>query len=190
MKTEEVQKESVIIALDVESDGLQGRIFAIGAVVYNQKGIEIGRFSRRTFSLALRDGWTCENVLPAVEEIRSVDGWEALMFNFGHFYKYMCDLYDVRVLWYRGYLLEGFLFRQLVAIDAIDTSYIPYLPIEVASYLEFAGYPADKLDDYLEFKGIKIEGEGVRHHPVYDSIAAYKAYEALKEELQCNNKKP
>lgn len=190
MKTEEVQKESVIIALDVESDGLQGRIFAIGAVVYNQKGIEIGRFSRRTSSLALRDGWTCENVLPAVEEIRSVDGWEALMFNFGRFYKYICDLYDVRVLWYRGYLLEGFLFRQLVAIDAIDTSYIPYLPIEVASYLEFAGYPADKLDDYLEFKGIKIDGEGVRHNPVYDSIAAYKAYEALKEELQCNNKKP
>lgn len=186
IKSEGAQTESVIIALDVESDGLQGRIFAIGAVVYNQKGIEIGRFSRRTSSLVLRDSWTSENVLPAVKEIRCVDGWEALMFDFGRFYQWMCDLYDVRVLWYRGYLLEGFLFRQLVAIDAIEGSNIPYLPIEVASYLEIAGYPADKLDDYLEFKGIKIEGNGVRHHPVYDSIAAYKAYEALKKELQCN----
>lgn len=184
MKAEEVQKEGVIIALDVESDGLHGRIFAIGAVVYNKKGIELGRFSRKISGLVLRDRWTSENVLPAVEGIRCVDGWEALMFNFGRFYQLMCDLYDVRVLWYRGYLLEGFLFRQLVALDAIDASYIPYLPIEVASYLEIAGYPADKLDNYLEFKGIKIEGEGVRHHPVYDSIAAYKAYEALKEELQ------
>ena len=107
------------------------------------------------------------------------------MYNFGRFYKDMCDLYEVRVLWYRGYLLEGFLFRILVSLDAIERTDIPYLPIEVASCLEFAGYPADKLDDYLEFKGIKIDGEGVRHNPVYDSIAAYKAYEVLKEELQC-----
>lgn len=185
MKTREVQKERAIMALDVESDGLHGRIFAIGAVVYNEKGVEVGRFSRRTSSLVLRDSWTCENVLPAVEEIRSVDGWEALMFNFGHFYKYMCDLYEVRVLWYRGYLLEGFLFRILVSLDAIERTDIPYLPIEVASYLEIAGYPGDKMDDYLDFKGIKIEGYGVRHHPVYDCVAAYKAYESLREELQC-----
>ena len=55
----------------------------------------------------------------------------------------------------------------------------------MASYLEIAGYPADKMDDYLDFKGIKIEGYGVRHHPVYDCVAAYKAYEALREEFQC-----
>ena len=185
MKTREVQKERVIMALDVESDGLHGMIFAIGAVVYNEKGVLLNHFSQKVGDIVLRDSWTIENVLPAVERIESVEGWETLMYNFGRFYKKMCGLYDVRVLWYRGYLLEGFLFRLLVELDAIDGFDIPYLPIEVASYLEIAGYPGDKLDNYLEFKGITIEGEGVRHHPVYDSIAAYKAYEALKEELQC-----
>lgn len=184
MKTREVQKERVIMALDVESDGLHGRIFAIGAVVYNEKGVLLNHFSQKAGDIVLRDSWTIENVLPAVERIESVEGWETLMYNFGRFYKDMCDLYEVRVLWYRGYLLEGFLFRILVSLDAIERTDIPYLPIEVASYLEIAGYPADKMDDYLDFKGIKIEGYGVRHHPVYDCVAAYKAYEALREELQ------
>ena len=184
MKTEEVQKEKVIISIDVESNGLHGGIFAIGAVVYNEKGMEVGRFSQKHDELDLVEKWTFENVLPAIRDVESVDKWETMMMNFGRFYKKMCGLYDVRVLWYRGYLLEGFLFRLLVELDAIDASDIPYLPIEVASYLEIAGYPGDKLDNYLEFKGIKIEGEGVRHHPVYDSIAAYRAYESLKEELK------
>ena len=47
MKTGEVQKEKVVMALDVESDGLHGRIFAIGAVVYNEKGVLINHFSQK-----------------------------------------------------------------------------------------------------------------------------------------------
>ena len=186
MKTEEVQvvkRERVIMSVDAECDGLWGRHFAIGAVLYSEDGKEIRRFCAKS-DIVLKDEWVQENVVPFLDDIFVVGGTHELYRSFAHFYKIAREEYDVTTLWHMGYVVEGYLFRSLVKGGYIGEWDAPYTPIEVSAYLEIAGYAPDSVEKYLEIKGIKIEGEGSRHHPLFDCISAYRAYESLKEELQ------
>lgn len=186
METKKNQKEKVIIPIDAESDGLYGPIIAIAAVIYREDGTEIRRFCGKS-DVTPSNEWVQENVVPFLGYIPSL-GYE-LLDEFADFYNEAIEQYDVTVLWHMGYVVEGFLFRTLVEDGYIGEWDAPYTPVEVSSYLAMAGYAPDSVEDYLKIKGIKVEGEGSRHNPVFDCITAYKAYVELKEEIKNMNKK-
>ncbi|MGP1420060.1 MAG: hypothetical protein ACTTKI_00510 [Tannerella sp.] len=186
METKKIQKQRVIMSVDAETDGLWGSHFAIGAVIYDEKGKELRRFCGKS-DVAPSNEWVQENVVPFLDDIPSL-GY-VLLDEFADFYNEAREQYEVTVLWHMGYVVEGFLFRTLVEDGYIGEWDAPYTPIEVSSYLSMAGYAPDSVEDYLKIKGIKVEGEGSRHNPIFDCIAAYKAYIELKEEIKNMNKK-
>lgn len=186
METKEIKKERVIMSVDAESDGLYGPIIAIAAVIYREDGTEIRRFCGKS-DVKLSNQWVQENVVPFLGDIPSLG--HVLLDEFADFYNKAREQCDVTVLWHMGYVVEGFLFRTLVEDGCIGEWDAPYTPIEVSSYLAMAGYAPDSVEDYLKVKGIKVESEGSRHNPIFDCIAAYKAYVELKEEIKNMNKK-
>lgn len=186
METKEIQKEKVIMSVDAETDGLWGSHFAIGAVIYDENGKELRRFCGKS-TLVPTNEWVQENVVPYLKDVPVLEA--DLYDDFSDFYNEAREQYEVTVLWHMGYVVEGNLFRVLVEDGYIGEWDAPYTPVEVSAYLAMAGYAPDSVEDYLKIKGIKVEGEGSRHNPIFDCITAYKAYVELKEEIKNMNKK-
>lgn len=171
-------KQSVVLSVDAETDGLWGLPFAIGAVVYNENGVEITRYVGKS-NVPPTNSWVVENVEPKLQDIPVVGDTNALLNDFAKFYTYMRNQYDVTVLWHMGHVVEAFLFRLLVEKGLIGEWDAPYIPIEVSAYLQQAGYKPDSVDAYISANGLSVEYGGTTHNPLYDCIAAYRVWEHI-----------
>lgn len=182
-----MEKKKVKITLDAETNGLWGRVFAIGAIAYDEDGNRISVFQGRTSMKEVDNPWVVENVVPHLQDIPVIEeeGIEKpythkpLLKAFAEYYQDLREQYEVRVLWHMGHVVEAHLFRQLVNLGYIGEWDAPYVPIEVASFLEVMGYQPDSVDKYVSERGIKINIGGSTHHPLYDCEVAYQAYEDL-----------
>lgn len=175
----ETVKQSVILFVDAETDGLWGLPFAVGAVVYNESGVEIARYVGRS-NVQPTNQWVRENVLPNIQDVPDVGGGtDTLLSDFADFYSSMRDQYDVTVLWHMGHVVEAYLFRLLVEKGFIGEWDAPYVPIEVSAYLQQAGYKPDSVDGYMSANGLSAEYDGATHNPLYDCIASYRVWEHL-----------
>jgi len=174
----ETKKQSVVLSVDAETDGLWGMPFAVGAVVYDESGKEITRYVGRS-NVPPTNTWVLENVWPNTHNIPVVGDTDALLKDFADFYTRMRSQYDVTVLWHMVHVVEAYLFRLLVEKGFIGEWDAPYVPIEVSAYLQQAGYKPDSVDSYISANGLEAGYDGATHNPLYDCIVAYRVWKHL-----------
>ncbi len=171
-----------LISIDVESNGLHGAGFAVGAVVLDSSGAVLDRFEGRAPIEGPVDKWVEENVLPALSGMEvtfdtSADLRTAFWTWFQKAKSGAIVLADV------GCPVET---RFLAACidDARDERAWggPYPLHEVATLLLAAGFDPDVKRE--EFAAEMIAGREVcKHHPAWDAevsgLCAVKALRAL-----------
>lgn len=159
-----------IISIDAETNGLWGKPFAIGAVLY-EDGEEIDSFFARIPDNNVNVQWCIDNVLPVLAPVTHetrYDMYEAFALWYNLHRK------DATVLWHMGHVVEAFLFRELVINDYLGEWDAPYTPIEVSEVLRMQGFAPDSVDTYATAHGIVAEGK--THDPVYDARIAAQVY--------------
>lgn len=159
-------------SVDAETDGLWGNVFAVAAIVYDECGKEIDRIALRLPDSVVGNGWVIENVLPQISDMEITHtSYEKMIKEFSDFYM---KHKDASTLWHMGHIVEAHLFREMHRLGYIGDWDAPYVPIEVASYLEMAGEPADSVDAYAKKNSIKVDGN--THNPLYDCEVAAKVF--------------
>lgn len=166
-----------IFSFDVESDGLYGEGFAVGAVVLNDKGEQIDSFSGMAEVKKVENQWVKDNVIPNLEGIPEYLSRKEMRDAFWDFWmKYKKDSICIADI---GAPVESAFMKQCV-MDYIENREFngPYPLHEVATTLEAAGIDPDIKRE--EFIG---EDEDKKHNPCHDAKVSAKCYLKAKEIL-------
>lgn len=167
---------SKIFSWDVESNGLWGRAFAIGAVIY-ENGREVKKFCVRCPINGPVDDFVKINVLPQmVGIVETHKTYEEMLKAFAEFF--IENKVDADVIFHMGCPVEA-----RVILDMHDLGFIgdwdgafPWL--DVAGCLKAKGFKSTSVDEYNGSHGIVVpqpEVGGV-HNPLFDSRAAALCY--------------
>lgn len=167
------------LSFDAETNGLWGEAFTIGALVYDEKGVEIARFVGRCPIRGEVNEWVEKNVLPQLAELPITHkDYRSLLADFAKFY--LANKADAEILVHMGYIVEAKILR-----DAHDYGFIgdwdgPYPLLDIAGNLQQVGEDPTSVDSYVKKYGLTVgEFEGGTHTPLYDSAAAYQVYRHL-----------
>jgi hypothetical protein len=168
-----------IFSFDAETNGLWGKAFAIGALVYDESGIETARFVGRLPDTEVTDDWVRENVLPKIGDIPVTHGkYEALLADFAKFY--MTNKQDADVIVHMGFIVEVKILRDLHVAGLIGDWDAPYPLLDVSGNLQQAGEDPTSVDSYVKKYELSVgEFEGGTHNPLYDSAVAAVVYRHL-----------
>jgi hypothetical protein len=172
-----------LFSFDAETNGLWGQAFAIGALVYDEDGIEIARFVGRLPETEVTDEWVRENVLPKITDIPVThQSYNGLLADFAAFYKANKDGADVVV--HMGYIVEARILRDMHDKGLIGEWDGPYPLHDVAGYLAQAGEDPTSVDGYVRKHGLVIAGDfaGGTHNPLYDSEVAARVLMHLRSQ--------
>lgn len=129
----------------------------------------------------MTDSWVRTNVLPQLK------GVKATHTSYDDFLKAVGDCWmenktDATMLVHMGFVVEAYLFRELVRVGAIGVWDAPYTYIELAERLEVAGFSPDSCDCYIAKYDIeKPVCEGGTHNSTYDALVALKVYKHLQK---------
>jgi hypothetical protein len=172
-----------IFSFDAETNGLWGKAFAIGALVYDEQGVEIARFVARCPIEGPVDAWVAENVLPKMNAIAETHASYIEMLDaFAKFYHkfYMANKPDADVIVHMGFIVEVKILRDMHDAKLIGDWDAPYPLIDIAGNLRQVGEDATSVDSYVKKHGLSIvEFEGGTHNPLYDSAVAAAVYRHL-----------
>lgn len=160
------------IYMDVETDGLYGRAWAICAVEFRE-GVEVSRFERRedVVTFPITNEWVKENVLPHNLDIQISDDL------YGDFAAWWNERKGRPVFAHMGSPVESGVFRTLVERGLIGAFDGPYPLHDVASMLIMKGEDPTSVDAYLTKHGIRPEGNA--HDCRYDVDATISAVKHL-----------
>lgn len=176
----ELTSASTILCLDVESNGLHGEGFAVGAVVLRLDGTVIDEFTARCPVHGPVDEWVEKNVLPPMEAFKLTHkNSRELRADFWKWFVEAKEQVDF-VLVDNGYPVEARFLIQCQE-DDLDERYWQH------------AYPMLELNSLLLAAGIKplavryrmvedeLEGEVLKHNPRFDAeVSARTAAKALR----------
>lgn len=176
----ELSKDSKILCLDVESNGLHGEGFAVGAVVLRLDGEVVDEFLARCPIHGSIDEWVEKNVLPPMQDFKVTHkNSRDLRSDFWKWFTRAKEQVDY-VLVDNGYPVES---RFLIQCQGDDLE---------ARYWQHA-YPMLELNSLLVAAGIKplavryklvedeLQGEVLKHNPRFDAeVSARTAAKALR----------
>lgn len=167
-----------IFSFDAETDGLWGKPWAIGALVY-EDGAEVARFVGRLPDSAVTNDWSKQNSLPQMASVAPThETYEAMLADFARFY--LANKADSRVLVHMGYIVEAGLLREMHVAGLIGDWDGPYPMYDVSGNLEQAGEDPTSVDSYVKKHELSVgEFEGGTHNPLYDSAVAAVVYRHL-----------
>lgn len=171
MKKLELLNKKRIVSIDAESNGLWGQPFAVAAVVYDEVGNEIDRFVGRCPIEEDINSWVAENVIPEMKsiEITHATYGELLDAFFGFASVYYKNEYIT--LTHMGHIVEARLLQDAHEMGIIGDWDAPY------EWFDCCLFFGDSVDTYNTENGIVIDDlAGGTHNPLYDCIAAYKAF--------------
>lgn len=168
--------QTKILSWDSETNGLWGKAFAIGAVLY-QNGVEVASFYARCPIEGQIDPWVNEHVLPQMEGmVQTHNSYDELIQAFAKFF--MENKQDADVIFHMGTPVES-----RVVLDMHDHGYLgtwdgAYPWLDIAGCLQHAGFDPTSVDSYNAEKGIVVPmpESGGTHNPLYDSRAAALCY--------------
>lgn len=170
-----------VFSWDVETNGLWGQGFAIGAVLY-EEGIEVKKFYARCPIEGNVDSWVEANVLPqmvGMEETHT--SYQEMLQAFAKFFMENKD--DADVIFHMGCPVEA-----RVILDMHNQGFIgdwdgAYPWLDVAGCLKQAGFDCTSVDTYNAEHGIEVlqPEAGGTHNPLYDSRAAALCYIDLQK---------
>ncbi|MCF6094544.1 hypothetical protein L1765_11275 [Microaerobacter geothermalis] len=154
-----------VFCFDVETDGLYGAPFAVGAVVLSESGEEIERFAGIA-QIKIKNDWVKQNVLPNLEGLQKYETDVDLREAFWDIYqKHKGDSY---ILVDVGYPVETNFLRQVILDDLENRQWNgPYPLYDVSSVLQAKGIDPDV--NRIEYSGLK----GLKpHNPADDALAS------------------
>lgn len=167
-----------VFSFDAETNGLWGDAFAISAAVY-EDGKLTTSFTAYLGPDGVTDGWVKENVLPKLDGLaKTHDSYDAMLAAFAEFY--LAHKKDADVIAHMGVPVEAKLLLDAHQKGLIGDWDGPYPFLDVAGVLKAKGYDPTSVDSYNKEFGLMegvSEAEGLAtHHPLYDSVAAARAY--------------
>ncbi len=171
-----------LLSFDLETNGLHGNAFAVGAVVMGVNGKVHTEFSGRCPIKEAVDSWVAANVLPAITDMQIKFGsYRELREAFWEWYL-KAELQADYVLVSNGYPVE---YRFLIQCQEENLSerywQHPFPILDLTSLLLGAGRDASEKSHLIA--RIIREGGFSRHHPLHDAKAtALAAFTALGQE--------
>jgi len=168
-----------LFSFDAETNGLWGQAFAIGALVYDEQGVEVARFIGRCPIEGEVDGFVKDKVLPTLSGVSETHkSYDELISAFADFYK--ANKTNADVLVHMGYIVEARLLRDMHSAGLIGDWDGPYPLLDVSGNLQQAGENPTSVDEYVKKHQLSVgEFEGGTHNPLYDSAAAAVVYRHL-----------
>lgn len=165
-----------IFSFDCETNGLWGKAFAIGAIVY-EEGKEVKKFYSRCPIEGKIDPWVEENVLPQmVGMLVTHKSYDEMLKAFAEFF--LENKADADVIFHMGVPVEA-----RVILDMHDKGFIgdwdgAYPWLDIAGCLKQAGFDCTSVDSYNAEHDIVVPQyeAGGTHNPLYDSRAAALCY--------------
>lgn len=183
------------VFIDAETVGLYGLPFSIAAILMNDAGIEIKRFTIRReltqqeISFAEKEIYKNDKgeitfSMPAcIEQSNSIENvafsYEDMLKKFSKFY--LENKENATCVWHMGNIVEAFLFRECVRLGFLEQFDGPYTPIDISNDLRIAGFAPDSVDSYVTSQSLNIQSENTSHHPLYDCQACAVAFFDLQK---------
>lgn len=185
LKLPQIDSNSKILSFDLETNGLHGQAFAIGAVVVDANDKIINEFTGRVQIKGDVDKWVQENVLPVIEDMPiNYSSYEELREVFWKWFVAAKEESDYVVV-SNGYPVE---YRFLLDCQQanIEERYWehPFPILDLTSLLIQIGIQSspDKQDFVHEFLSLHNRKP---HHPLQDAtITALATFKAFRESGQ------
>jgi hypothetical protein len=179
-KTPPLSSQTKLLCFDLETNGLHGSAFAIGAVVIDAGGKVHDEFTARCKIIDEVDLWVKANVLPAIEDMPITHGtYKALREAFWRWYLKAEQNSDY-VLVSNGYPVE-YRFLLKCQEENLEERYWqhPFPLLDLASLLIQVG---DEPSNRAKLKAEIIKkGNYLRHHPLHDAkVSALVAFDAFR----------
>jgi hypothetical protein len=176
----EITKETKFLSIDVESNGLHGEAFAVGAVLINAEGKVLDEFLGRCPIKGEVDPWVIENVLPPMEGVpENYKQAKRMRTAFWEWYKQAKSQADY-VLVDNGYPVEA-RFLLKCQDDDLDGRYWdhPFPLLDLASMLVQVGIKP--LAIRYKLVAEQIDNQNQQHNPRFDAwVSALATLHALK----------
>jgi hypothetical protein len=180
-KTPKVTKETKFLTFDLETNGLHGQAFAVGAAIIDMNGKIHDEFTARIEIAGEIDEWVNDNVLPAIENIEVTHStYQAMCDDFWKWFVAAQQKSDYTLV-SNGYPVE---YRFLLDCQNSDIESRfwghPFPLIDLSSLLLGFGLLTDKSKPKLASK-VANGRNFLNHNPLDDAIkAALIAIEAFK----------
>jgi hypothetical protein len=124
-----------VFSFDAETDGLWGQGFAIGALVYDENGIEVARFVGRLPDSVVTDGWVRDNVVSKLTGMPVThQSYADLLADFAKFY--LANKADADVIVHMGYIVETKVLRDMHDAGLIGDWDGPYPMLDVSGMVD------------------------------------------------------
>lgn len=165
-----------ILSWDCETNGLWGKAFAIGAVIY-ENGIEVTSFYARCPISGQIDTWVQDNVLPQITQMKIThNSYESMLESFAKFYLAHKD--SSAVIFHVGLPVEARVILDMHDLGLIGDWDGAFPWRDISGNLEQAGFDPTSVDAYNRTHGIEVplSATGGPHNPLYDSRAAALCY--------------
>lgn len=167
-----------IFSFDAETNGLWGQAFALSAAVY-EDGTMIAAFTGYLGADGVTDSWVKDNVLPKLEGLdQTHESYDEMLGDFARFY--MKHKKDADIIAHMGVPVEAKVLFDMHQKGLIGDWDGPFPFLDVASVLKAKGFDPTSVDKYNKEFGLMEnvpEADGLAtHHPLYDSVAAARAY--------------
>lgn len=168
-----------IFSFDAETNGLWGKPFAIGALVYDAEGNEVARFVGRCPIEGKVNEWVAENVLPNMVDIpQTHKNLQELLADFAKFY--LANKQDAHVIVHMGVPVESSLLKSMHEHGFIGDFDGPFPLIDISGNLDQVEENPTSVDEYVKKYGLEVPDFGTTHNPLYDSAVAVMVYRHLK----------
>lgn len=180
-KIPEITNQTKLLCFDLETNGLHGQAFAIGALVIDKHGTVHDQFTARTELNDEVDEWVRQHVLPVLDDMPITHGsYEAMREAFWRWFL-KAEAKSDYVIVSNGYPVE---YRFLLDCQEanIDERYWqhPFPLIELSSLLLPLGQLSRVKKNEL-YKKLPNMDDFKKHHPLDDAKAtALLAFEAFK----------
>ncbi len=181
LQTPAINSATSILSFDLETNGLHGKAFAVGAIVMDAGGTVLDEFSARARLTEKADDWVKNNVLPAIAEMPIThDNYEELREAFWAWYLQAKPKADY-VLVNNGYPVE---YRFLLDCQEanLDDRYWqhPFPILELSSLLLIADQISGATKRQLK-KSLIDSSTHNTHHPLDDAkLAVRLAFESFR----------
>ncbi len=164
-----------LVSFDVESNGLHGRGFAIGAIVTDDNGL-MAEFAVRCPIEGEVNPWVAEHVLPAITDIPVTHAsYGEMLEAFYEFLKHHRAEGDVKILTFIPWPVESNILSDIYRRPGREFEG-PFPLIDLATALDTLGYNPTSDEAYLNSHGLSVPFDGVGHNPLYDAYAAEVIY--------------
>ncbi len=176
----EINKQTKILCLDVESNGLHGEAFAVGAVLIDCTGKIIDEFSGRCPIKGEVDEWVQKHVIPVLSDMpEDYKTAKAMRTAFWDWYKPAKEQADY-VMVNNGYPVETRFLAQCQDDDLAERYWDhPFPLLDLSSMLLQIGIKP--LAVRYQLVEDELEGQNLQHHPRWDAwVSALVMIKALK----------